>query len=101
MLTRAQREHAADGLQIVGIALDQPQSARAFLKRVPVDYPILIGIDADPVPTTVFGDTRGLLPYSVLVGRDGRILRTKLGSLDAATIKDWLDDANPEHGTRF
>ncbi|MGH3158403.1 MAG: TlpA family protein disulfide reductase [Streptosporangiaceae bacterium] len=93
MLAQAQREHAADGLQVVGIAMDQPRSAAAFLEHVPVGYPILIGIDADPVPTTTFGDTAGLLPYSVLIGRDGRILETKLGPLDPGTIKAWLDEA--------
>lgn len=94
MLARLQREHAADGLQVVGIAMDQPPSAAAFLKHLPVGYPILIGIDADPVPTTTFGDTAGLLPYSVLIGRDGRILEAKLGALDNSTIKEWLDEAN-------
>jgi len=93
MLSRLQREHAGDGLQVVGIAMEQPQSAAAFLKQVPVGYPVLIGIDADPVPTTTFGDTAGLLPYSVLIGRDGRILQTKLGALDAATVEDWLNQA--------
>lgn len=95
MLAQLQREHAADGLQVVGIAMDQPHSAAAFLQHLPVGYPILIGIDADPVPTTTFGDTAGLLPYSVLISRDGRILETKLGPLDPATIKNWLDETNP------
>ncbi|HEX5952835.1 MAG TPA: TlpA family protein disulfide reductase, partial [Rhodanobacteraceae bacterium] len=84
----------ADGAQVVGIAMEQAQSAKAFMQRVSVDYPILIGIDADPVPTTVFGDTAGLLPYSVLVGRDGRILETKLGPVDKALLDDWLKQAN-------
>ncbi len=94
MLAKLQREHAAYGLQVVGIAMDQPQSATAFLNHLPVGYPILIGINADPVPTTTFGDTAGLLPYSVLIGRDGRILETKLGALDASTIKNWLEETN-------
>lgn len=93
MLAKFQRAHAGEGLQVVGIAMNQPQSAAAFLKHVPVGYPILIGIDADPVPTAVFGDTAGLLPYSVLIGHDGRILKTKLGALDPATIQDWLHEA--------
>lgn len=93
MLAKLQRDHAVDGLQVVGVAMEQSQSAAAFLKQVPVDYPILIGIDADPVPTTVFGDTAGLLPYSVLIGRDGRILETRLGPLDPTTVKGWLDEA--------
>jgi len=94
MLARFQREHATDGSQVIGIAMEQPQSAAAFVKRVAVDYPILIGIDADPVPTTVFGDTAGLLPYSVLISRDGRIMETKLGPLDEALLEDWLKEAN-------
>jgi thiol-disulfide isomerase/thioredoxin len=92
-LAKLQRDHAADGLQVVGIAMDQPPSAAAFLEKMPVGYPILIGIDADPVPTTTFGDTAGLLPYSVLIGRDGRILATKLGVLDPPTIRAWLQQA--------
>lgn len=89
LLAKLQREQAGNGLQVVGIAMEQPASANAFLRQYPVDYPILVGIDADPVPTTVFGDTAGLLPYSVLIGRDGRVLKTKLGPLDAATIAEW------------
>jgi len=93
LLAKFQREHTSDGVEVVGIAMEQTQSAAAFMKRVSVDYPILIGIDADPVPTTVFGDTAGLLPYSVLVGRDGRILETKLGPLDEGLLDDWLKEA--------
>ncbi|MGH8154340.1 MAG: TlpA family protein disulfide reductase [Rhodanobacteraceae bacterium] len=94
MLAKVQHEHAADGLQVVGVAMDQPQSATAFLEHVPVGYPILIGIDAEPVPTTTFGDTAGLLPYSVLIDRDGRILETRLGPLDPTIIKQWLAEAD-------
>jgi thiol-disulfide isomerase/thioredoxin len=94
MLAKFQRDHAAGGLQVVGVAMEQPQSAAAFMERVDVGYPILTGIDADPVPTTVFGDTAGLLPYSVLIGRDGRILETKLGPLDEGLLDDWLREGS-------
>ncbi|HEX5352605.1 MAG TPA: TlpA disulfide reductase family protein [Rhodanobacteraceae bacterium] len=95
MLAKLQRKYANDDLQVVGVAMDQPQSAAAFLKSLPVGYPILIGIDADPVPTTTFGDTAGLLPYSVLIGRDGRILETRLGPLKPDLLNDWLKEAEP------
>ena len=93
MLAAWQRAHAADGVQVVGIAMEQPASAANFIQHVPVGYPILVGIDADPVPTTVFGDDAGLLPYSVLIGRDGRILASHLGQLDPALLADWLAQA--------
>jgi len=87
-LAAAQVRHP--GVQVIGVALDQPQAVRQYLKRTAVDYPILIGIDADPEPTLRFGDTIGALPYSVLIGPDGRIERTKLGPFDAAELDDWL-----------
>ena len=93
MLAKFQRDHAANGVQVVGVAMEQPQSASAFLKRMAVGYPVLTGIDADPVPTTVFGDTAGLLPYNVLIGRDGRILETRLGPLDEKLLDGWLAEA--------
>lgn len=91
LLEKFQHDHAG-AVQVVGVAMEQPLSASAFVKRVDVGYPILTGIDADPVPTTVFGDTAGLLPYSVLIGRDGRILETRLGPLDQGLLDDWLKE---------
>jgi len=88
-LAAAQSRHP--DARIVGIALDQPQTVRDYLKHTPVDYPILIGIDADPEPTLRFGDTVGALPYSVLIGPDGRIERSKLGPLDAGALATWLE----------
>lgn len=78
------------GVQVIGVALDQPQAVREYLKHTQVDYPILIGINADPEPTLRFGDTVGALPYSVLIGPDGKIERTKLGPFDAAELETWL-----------
>lgn len=91
-LSAAQVRHPE--VQVIGVALDQPQAVRDYLKQTKVAYPILIGIDADPEPSLRFGDTLGALPYSVLIGPDGHILRTKLGPFDAKELSGWLD--NPE-----
>jgi thiol-disulfide isomerase/thioredoxin len=93
LLSTTQSRYAREGVQVIGVAMDPPQSALAYLRRVKVDYPILVGIDADPEPTLLFGDTAGLLPYSVLIGRDGRILDTQLGPLSEARIRSWLGSA--------
>jgi hypothetical protein len=39
-----------------------------------------------------FDNTRELLPYSVLIGRDGKILKRKLGPFDEAELEAWLAD---------
>jgi thiol-disulfide isomerase/thioredoxin len=89
-LAEAQRRYGAK-VQVVGIAIDDPVAVRAYLKKTPVNYPVLIGLGAEHDPTMLFGDTRGALPYSVLVGPDGRIKGTHLGKLDERQLRWWLE----------
>ena len=78
-LQRFSAKEGADGVQVVGIALDDPDAVRAFLQRVPVAYPILIE-SAGPADASVsLGNRKGVLPYSVLVGADGTLLERRVG----------------------
>ena len=62
---------------------------RDFLARVPVGYPIVLDT-AGPADASVrLGNAQGLLPYSVLVGADGRIVKQKLGPFQAGEIEAW------------
>ena len=46
MLDRFFRENAANGWQVVGLAIDQPSAVRKFLQQTPVSYPIgLAGLE--------------------------------------------------------
>ena len=87
-LSAAQAKHPQ--VRIVGVAMDQPQAVRDYLRQTPVDYPVLIGIDASPDPSQALGNQVGALPYSVLLGPDGRIVQTRLGPLDAGELEHWL-----------
>lgn len=75
---------------VLGIAMDDPMRVRAFLAQHPVHYPILLGDMTPPSSSLRFGDIGEVLPYSVLIGADGRVITTRRGPLDAATIAQWL-----------
>lgn len=92
-LAKAQHEHP--GVQFIGIALDQPPAIRKWLRHTPVPYPIWQGMaDKHMDPAMLFNDTRGLLPYSVLVDADGRIRDSHLGKLDEQHLNRWLEPAD-------
>lgn len=82
----------AGGVRVIGIATDEADAVRAFLKRVPVSFPILV----ETIPeggrgsATLFGDTGGVLPYSVLLNAQGRVVHSKLGSLSRAELESWV-----------
>lgn len=94
LLDRMQQRHAGAGLQIVGIAADGAQATRDFLGRHPVAYPILVD-DPDQAANgrdsaAIYGNDRGVLPYSVLIGRDGRILAQHYGNFSETSLEAWL-----------
>lgn len=74
----------ADGVQFVGIALDQAEPVQAFVADKRVNYPVLIG-DQDVARFMVtLGNTIGALPYTVVLGRNGDIVASHQGEWDAA-----------------
>ena len=75
-------EQAPNGVQVVGIALDDAASAKDMLQRLGIAYPNLL--DA-PSPTDAgvrLGNPAGVLPYSVLVSAEGRVLKTRIGPFE-------------------
>lgn len=89
------REQGANGIQVVGIALDEPAAVRDFTKRTGVTYAILVDAPGPADAGVRLGNPRGVLPYSVLVGADGRILRQWVGPLEAGDLEDWRRAAAP------
>lgn len=91
MLDRMQTALGGKGLQIVGVASDDTAATQAFLAKLPVHYPILIDDPATGSDLSAeFGNGQGVLPYSVLVGRDGRVLAQRAGSFTQASLTAWL-----------
>ena len=88
MLSDLQERYAGDGLKIVGIALDDPDRARAFAQELGIGYTILLG-RADAVITgRRYGNATGMLPFSVLVDASGTIRWTHLGALDREDLEE-------------
>jgi thiol-disulfide isomerase/thioredoxin len=79
-------EYRANGVEFVGIAIDSPGRVASFLKDFPVKYPILIGEGAATNLAEQLGNPSGALPYTIVLGRDGRIVMSHLGRLHRDTL---------------
>lgn len=88
-LQRFSSTQGANGVQVIGIALDDAQAVRAFLQRVPVDYPILIDAPGPADAGVRLGNPKGVLPYSALVSADGRLLKQRIGPFAHGEIDGW------------
>ncbi len=92
-LDQAQQKFANHGAIVLGIAMDEPDRVRVFLARHPVSYPILLGRLDAPSTSLQLGNKREILPFSVLVDADGRIIATHEGILSHAQLEQWLSPA--------
>ena len=84
-------EQAANGVQVVGIALDDSASVQAMLQRLAITYPNLIDAPGPADAGVRLGNPAGVLPYSVLVSADGRVLKTRIGPFEnRQDIERWI-----------
>ena len=81
MLMELYAKHAADGLQLIGIALDLPEAVEQYAKDMDINYPVLVGeLDAMEVAEK-FGLDLFVLPGTVFSLSDGRTLHRHVGEL--------------------
>jgi thiol-disulfide isomerase/thioredoxin len=94
-LVKAQANVGENGPIVVGIAMDDPQHVRAFLGSHPLNYPVLLGSLDSPSTSLRLGNVGELLPYSVLLDENGRVLASQRGALEVATLRQWLAPTAP------
>ncbi|MEO5962342.1 MAG: TlpA disulfide reductase family protein [Thermomonas sp.] len=83
-------EQSDDGIQVVGIALDDATAVRDFLQRHRITYPSLVDAPGPADAGVRLGNPAGVLPYTILVSADGRLVKTKIGPFkDKQAIADW------------
>ena len=72
-----QKKHAADGLQVIGITMDEPENKRVskFVSDLGVNYPIAFG---DYDTADAYNHVQAL-PVTFFITRDGKIAKTVRG----------------------
>ena len=92
-LDRFHRAHAARGWPVVGLAIDTPLPVTQFLQRVPVSFPVaLIGAPGLDLGRQL-GNTAGGLPFTVVIAKDGQVLRRKVGETTFDELQHWAGGA--------
>ena len=97
LLNTLRRERAADKLEVIGIAIDEQQAVLKFAKDIGIQYPVLMGEQEGYEAAERFGVASLVLPFSVFVDAQGRIVTLKVGELhpdQAAAILDRVRDVD-------
>jgi len=96
LLQGLRRQHAAAGLEVVGIALDSRDAVLKYAQEMGIQYPILIGEQDGLKAVDAFG-MQPVLPFSVFADQQGRIVYLKIGELhpdEARMIVGRVEDVD-------
>lgn len=89
-LSELHQRYQSNDVVVLGISTDELEKMQAFSKEVPVKYPLLAG-DYDAIKLSeLLGNDKGVLPYTLIVGKDGSIVKTYFGRVSQALLEETL-----------
>lgn len=77
-----QEQYGEQGLQNIGVALDETDKVIDFMDTYGVNYPMLLADLAAIEVGKQYGNRFGALPYTAIVDRQGKITFTRRGELE-------------------
>jgi hypothetical protein len=93
LLERFHRENAAEGWQVLGVAVDREPQVLDFVRQHAISFPIAlagaVGLDL----ARDLGNGPGGLPFTVAFAKVGSPLGTRLGPVDEERLRSWTEAA--------
>ena len=98
-LSELQAMYRDQGLLVLGIAAEDQESVNQFASEAPVGYPLFAAdTEAGPLSASL-GNHRSVLPYTVVIDRDGHIVKSYFGRINRhlleQSIKPLLQASSP------
>lgn len=90
-LIEIQKAYAANGVQMVGIAIDQKPRAESYAHSVGMNYPVLMGGIETMDLASATGNRAGVLPYTLIIDRAGRLVSQSVGILTPEKLRSLIE----------
>jgi thiol-disulfide isomerase/thioredoxin len=85
-LKKIQSKHAANGVKIVGIALDNASKVKEYAQEMNIGYALLIGGAETLSIGKDLGNQAGVLPFTLVLDRTGTVAFTHTGALTESAL---------------
>ena len=81
------RELAPKGVHVIGIGIDSVAKIQQFSQKSGFSYPLLPAGASGAELARAFGNASAALPYTVVIGRDGRVRERILGRFKLESLR--------------
>ena len=90
-LVKLNDQYKAKGVTVIGLALDNGDKVRDFVKENGVTYPIFYGGHDAIQLGKAMGNDAGAIPFTVVIGKDGKLVHTFRGDIPNAELEKIID----------
>lgn len=85
-----QDEYGARGVQFIGLAIDQKERVGPYARDIGMNYPVLVGGLEGMDFARQVGNSRGVLPFTLVLDRSGKVVNTEIGVLKPEKLESLL-----------
>jgi thiol-disulfide isomerase/thioredoxin len=96
--SRLHQRWGSRGVRFVGLANDEPAKVKAFGERLAISYPLWTGEAAVMDLSRRLGNRIGVLPHTVLLDGDGKVIESRIGVYSEDQLEARLADIVPVKG---
>lgn len=82
------RQAHKDKLEVLGIGIeDKADAAKEFARAYEMDYPVFVARDKGIPLMQALGNTKGGLPFTIVIDRNGQVVQKKMGIMKKADLE--------------
>lgn len=78
-------------IAVLGLAIDEAAAVHEFIESTPVSYPLLIAENEGMPLAEQLGNTKGVLPYTVVISAQGEVTQTFFGRVNRQMLQKALN----------
>lgn len=80
-LSRLYDTYTNQNVVVLGIAIDEAKAVSQFSAQAPVSYPLFVAETEGMLLAESLGNTKGMLPYTLLIDSKGKIVKKHFGKV--------------------
>lgn len=89
-LSQLHSENLNKNVVVLGVAIDEIGLVKAFTRETPVSYPLFAAEDEGMALGNDLGNDKGVLPYTVIIDANGKVVKTYFGRISKALLETTL-----------
>ncbi|MDB5812022.1 MAG: thioredoxin [Betaproteobacteria bacterium] len=87
---RFQALHGAEGVQFVGVAIDQKERVLPYARQMGINYPLVVGGMETMEFARQLGNRATVLPYTLILDRSGKVQAAQVGIIRAEKLESLI-----------